>query len=161
MEELTGLPCAVGRLEAVAGLARRAPIVRGGACAVCAAAGRARAATPRPREDAAALPNIPHPSPPSYGAPATSASHQPTPPRRLHRRRTKGSESAYAGGVAFLTVARLPIGVFRRRPRPNRPRRTHHRRRGSLAGCRRSGVCVVEKVGEWVRGGAVGGMEKK
>jgi hypothetical protein len=65
----------------------------------------------------------------------------------------KGSESAYGGGgVAFLAVARLPIGLFRRRPRPNRQRRTHHRRRGSLAGCRRSGVFVVEKsegVGAW------------
>jgi hypothetical protein len=33
-------------------------MVHGGIHAVCATAGRARAATPRPREDAAALPNI-------------------------------------------------------------------------------------------------------
>jgi hypothetical protein len=95
-----------------------------------------------------------HPSPPSYGAAATSASHQQTPPRRLDRRRTKGNESAYAGGVAFLAVARLPIGVFGRRPRPNWPRRPHHRRRGSLAGCRgQRGVCGCEK---WGSGRVVG-----
>jgi hypothetical protein len=57
-DELTGLPRAVVRLDAVAGLARRALMARGGIRAVCAAAGRARAATLRPREDSVALPNI-------------------------------------------------------------------------------------------------------
>jgi hypothetical protein len=63
-------------------------------------------------------------------APTDASAPPASPPDEGERERVQG------GGVAFLAVARLPIGVFRRRPRPNRPRRTHHRRRGSLAGCR-------------------------
>jgi hypothetical protein len=142
-EFLTGLPRALHRLGAVAGIASRALIVRGGACAVCAAAGRARAATPRPREDAAALP--------IRRRPRTARPRLPL--RTIRRLRAtciaagrRGARARARGGVAFLAVARLPIGVIRRRPRPNRPRRTHHRRRGSLAGgAARSGCSGGEK----------------
>jgi hypothetical protein len=157
-EELTGLPRAVGRLDAVTGLARRALIVRGGACAVCAAAGRARAATPRPREDAAALPNIPIRRRPRTARPRlplrTNRRLRATciaAGRRGARARTRGeSPSSPSLGSQSESSAAVPARTGRGEPITAAADRS--------PGCRRSGVFVVEKVREWVRGGADGGM---
>jgi hypothetical protein len=114
---------------------------------------------PRVRE------KTPQPSPTSPSAAAlerrgrdvrfasTDASTPPgSPPDEGGRERVRGG-----GRVAFLAVAWLPIGVFRRRPHPNRPRRPHHRCRGSPDDCREQRECVVCPNGKVRRGGADGG----
>jgi hypothetical protein len=75
---------------------------------------------------------------------STDASAPPgSPPYEGGRERVRGG-----GGVTFLAVAWLPIRVFRRCPCPNRPRRPHHRRRGSPDGCREQRECVVVQMGK-------------
>jgi hypothetical protein len=136
----------------------------GGACAVCAAVGRARAATPRPREDTAALPNIS-----ICRRPRTARPRRPlrtnrrlraawiAAGRRGTRARTRGGGGASPSSPSLGSQSESSAAVPARIGRGD-PITTAVGRSPDAGG---SAVCVVEKsggVGAWW---GRRGMEKK
>jgi hypothetical protein len=149
------LPRAVDRLEAIAGIARRALIVCGGAAPSAPPLAerkrrpRVREKTPQPSPSVAALVRRGcdfHFAPTDASAPPAS------PPDEGERERVRGGESpsSLSLGSQSESSAAVPARTGRGEPITAVADRS--------PGCRRSGVFVEEKVREWVRGGADGGM---